>query len=597
VWTTVAKSLLLCGALNVAQQYPAGAQEAVDLLGNHHDSPVFYEIQPTPYFLVDNVELLHQNKLKLWHFPVTDVTDFDWKTAEFTDLSWWIQIEELRFLIPLIKSGDEADWELARRWFMSWYESNRGDQKASRTRWREPMSAAYRGMVLVFFLKTEESRDSVDTDLRAKLREVIHQHQEFLAMPGHFNSNSNHGLVESFGLLEVTRVFPDTENENLGLDRLVTMARKSVSTLGTHKEHSPAYHFAFLNWLDKFSTYLAGQSHLDPAKLAVLVDYAARMRDASYYMRDHDGIIPEVGDTDSMNVSFRYPQYWDVGMAGAPPVFHDEEAGFSVFKGKRRYVLYSITSVQPELPYHYHNDVMSVYYRYKGETILGDPGKYQYTRSAMRNYFTSMQAHSSLVPSDWKGAVFGTGAVRLARATGVSDSAGADRLSAAIEYEGLELERTVVIPRRASGIIVSDDLSTRMGARDARGRRRVGPGPGGLSHVTLVWNFGYDVFEVVPDPATAPGGNALSFDLTTKSGRRLRMTVVVTPPRRSQLKYELVRGRERPLGGWYAPKLFVKRPSYTMVAKIAFDGEATIVTRVEEVTRHFPGLRILTRGY
>jgi hypothetical protein len=205
---------------------PAVSQEPALLLGNYHDSPVFYETQPVPYYLVDNKELLHKNQLKLWHFPAVDVTDWNWKTGGISDFSWWIQVEELRFLLPLLKSDDVKDRELARKWFWSWYDSNNKDARGNQARWREPMSASYRAMVLVYFLKTEDLREDSSDKIRAGLREVIHQHQEYLIDPAHFNTKSNHGLVESFGLLEVTRVFPHTEYENTGMDRMLLITRK-----------------------------------------------------------------------------------------------------------------------------------------------------------------------------------------------------------------------------------------------------------------------------------------------------------------------------------------------------------------------------------
>lgn len=559
----------------------AGAQDPGVLLGNHHESPVYYEVHETPYFLAGNKTLLHEDKLKLWHFPVVDVTDWDWVTGGINDFSWWIQVEELRFLLPLLKSGDVSDRDLARSWFESWYDSNQRELRAGHARWREPMSAAYRGMVLVYFLKTEELRNDSNDRIRAHLREVIHQHQKFLIEPRNFNSQSNHGLVEAFGLIEVTRVFPNTEYELLGLDRLLEMSAVSVSEAGTHMEHSPNYHFVFLEWLDDYMSYLSTKPYLDQARVSMLDDYVVRMKTSAYYLQDNDGTIPTIGDADSLNVAERWPGYFSSGRRGGGRVLNDAEAGYAIYKDARRFVVFAIQDRVPKLRYHYHNDVLSVYYRRDGETILGDPGKYQYTRSGLRSYFISMPAHNTVFPTSLGTKIVGMGGLKMATGNSYVDSGGDAVFSSGVKHHGFHVTRSVRIPRRDNRLIVTDEL------------RSVDDKP---VSATVLWNLGGDVKSVEEDADS--GGGTIRYIVTTKKGRRLRLEIVVSGALPDGVTYELVRGRNNPMRGWYSPILYVKRPSFALAVDVRFTGSASVESRVDKAPRkYFPGLRILIKGY
>ncbi len=70
-----------------------------------------------------------------------DVTDWDWRNGGVDDLGWWIQVEELRFLLPLLKSGKPEDLDLAGSWFRSWYKAEMSFEDSNMSRWTEPGQA------------------------------------------------------------------------------------------------------------------------------------------------------------------------------------------------------------------------------------------------------------------------------------------------------------------------------------------------------------------------------------------------------------------------------------------------------------------------
>jgi hypothetical protein len=533
--------------------------------GDYLDSPVYYELhEPAPY-LQDNRELLHRNQLSLRYFPEVDVTGFDWKNGGPDDFSWWIQVEELRFLLPLIRSTGVEDRELARAWFRSWYESNKTGTTEHRARWKYPMSAAYRAMVLVFLLKTERVAEEQDAGLIAMLREVILQHRDYLADAHNFESDNNHGLVEAFALLELCRVFPDGDLETAGLQRMLRITRASVSPAGLHMEHSPAYHFAFLGWLTGFVEYLSGVERFNGEHVARMTDFADRMRSASFFMHDHDGAIPEIGDTDSMNVFSRYPQYI-VSVGDDPPrAIYDPAAGFAVFKDARRYAVFSIQTARPFMREHFHDDLLAVYFRCGGETILGDAGKYSYTQSQLRRYFMSMPAHNSVFPGEYVAQGWSYFSLALADSTYGETVPDTTRFVATANHAVFMVRRSVTAAHHGDGIEIVDDI------RPNRDSRR------GASSVVWTWNFGYDVQSV--RPAGTQGDTRIGYELETGTGRRLRFEVGIDGAG-GPIRHEIVRGRSEPRCGWYSPELYVVRPSSALRLEIPLSERIVTRTRV-----------------
>ena len=114
----------------------------------------------------------------------------------------------------------------------------------------------------------------------------------------------------------------------------------------------------------------------------------------------------------------------------------------------------------------------------------------------------------------------------------------------------------------------------------------------------MVWNFGYDVISV--SEAEPADGETLVYTLKTKNGQKLRFSVAVPgdAAQMPELTARLVKGQQSPMRGWYSPKMFTMRPSYSLFVEAAFIGPAVITTRVEKIPKkYFPGLRILIKGY
>ena len=114
----------------------------------------------------------------------------------------------------------------------------------------------------------------------------------------------------------------------------------------------------------------------------------------------------------------------------------------------------------------------------------------------------------------------------------------------------------------------------------------------------MVWNFGYDVISV--SEAEPAEGETLAYTLETKNGRKLRFSVAVPgeTAQMPELTARLLKGQQSPMRGWYSPKMFTIRPSYSLFVETVLIGPVDITTRVEKISKkYFPGLRILIKGY
>jgi hypothetical protein len=583
----------LTAASAPAQKPPPAAAD------NYLEYPVYYECQDEPLLPHEaNLENLHDGLLTLRHYPAVDVSDFDWSSGGIDELTWWVQVEELRFLLPFISSERGEDRDLAERWFKSWYVSHHLNPEANRARWGEPMSAAYRGMVLVYFLKTEEQHPQRDDDLIGLLRETILTHREYLADDRHFNRYSNHGLVESIGLLEVTRVFPDSSLEQLGLERMLEIVDRSVSRLGVHMEHSPVYHFVFLDWLDRAVEYLDGLPFLNRELVGELFGYRDRMMSASYYLQDQGGLIAQIGDSDSVLVRNWFPQFALRKDRGRPAVLFDPEAGYAVYKGDRsrrdrRYVVFANQNEHPQLKYHFHNDVLSVYFADDGEVLLGDMGRYEYTYSRERRYFVSGAAHNTIFPKDELGRQTARYTIYVADSTAILTDGDGVGFYGRVRYSSASVERTVSVPEGRDGIVV-EDVFRWPPIRCEREREQFADVDARYS--VMMWNIGPDVASIERTGANDPG--EYEWYLTTVSGRRFRLRIGVDGMENDvQHGIEVVAGRDDPMLGWYSPSMFTRRPRPAIMLSLVPENVARVTCRIEKVRETPFALRVLLRGY
>ena len=517
--------LLLCAFL--ASCVPS-CSEPQRVPPGYEDAPVLFESFQVNFADTANLSLLPRGLVSLPPIGIEPVGEFDWRTHKRNDLSWWIRMERMDDILPLIDSDEEVHREVVRDWIIGWLAAHESDMKPNKGA-SDAMGVGIRGCVLVRYL-AEVSRD--DPELAGRIEKCILWTQEYLLQDSKFNLISNHAMWEAMGLFETTRVWPDTSVTRIALDRLLSAARASVSKTGTHVEHSPGYHFDFLHWLNGYVDYLKSLDMPGHAGLAKMSGINDQMKAVTYFLYDHRLNVPQIGDTDAHR--YLEPPY-PVDKKDRSIVLYDEEAGYAIFKDAeradaKRYVVFCIQNRSPKMPYHFHNDRMAVYYSYDGEIIFSDQGRYSYSASAMRSYVRSVSAHNTILPL-----------VSLRRKSAKLDMVSAplwteneDHTLFGAESVAGDVVRNVRMPGQEPSLHVYDRLSRR------------------VSNIIL-WHIGPDVDSLQYIGNTHfDSSRVYQWVLTTKNKREFELVVTVSGENiELPMEMNVIEGEKSPLMGWF----------------------------------------------
>jgi hypothetical protein len=545
------------------------------IVGSYLKSPLFFEMFYEEYYDDTNLDLLPGGTIHIHPFGIRDVVKFSWVEPKIQpgakEFSWWVRLESLRYLLPFIGSSETEHRIFLRGWFERWYEHHKGLEAPNKAAW-ESMTTGIRAMVLAFYLKHTDMQVPKDDLLISHLRDALLDHQSFLAKEENFSRKSNHGMWEALGLFETTRVHPDSGYARLALERLQYIIEKSVSKMGIHKEHSPGYHFHFLRWMQEYTTYLRSLPHLPWTGLQLVEEILQDMVDAAYFLQDHDGNIPTIRDTDESTV----PERWLLETTSDKDgVYFDKEAGYAIYKdgegrGLRRYIIFNIQNRRPNLPYHFHNDALAVYFNCDGETILGDQGRYEYGYSSERTYFQSFSAHNTIIPFIYLDIARGSkqsGA--LSKFNLVSDPSLTDRgdavlFSAGNSFIKIMVDRRVLIPKKELMLKVRDRIVC-------------------SANAVVLWNIGPDVEEIIQQKKPSTDQCLYVWKIRTKKKKNYLLSISVKGQSdKDKVQMLVFEGSLSPMLGWYTPGYLEKVPSKVILLQLspARQMAAKVVTQV-----------------
>jgi len=541
----------------------------------------FVELHADVYTRGFDIEAVRAGEFHHPYYPTVNITDFDWVTSPVTKMSWWIRVEELRFLLPLIASEQSEDHALALEYFYGWLAAHDLGAAPNPGAWREPMTVARRGMVLVYWHDRVRAGVAPDTALLQVLERELERHANRLT--GKFDADSNHGLEEAMGTIEVSRVVDTPAFRALGFERLSSIVSALVSEQGIQLEHSPGYHFLMLQTLRRYGNYLRTLEWTPEHVLAQIDETSARMQRGGSYLYDHGGRVLQLGDTDSLQV--RPEDTYDDG--ALPAVLFDRDAAIAVYKGRgddRRYVAMSITTTRPLMWRHYQNDAGAVYYADDGETILGDGGAFEYSRSPFRAFFVSAPGHNRVYHSrDHQ---------RPRAGIDVGDNLRMRDENGSVTF-GLRVNATSYKPSPSRK---TPDEIAGLTRKCAFGRElRLPPGEGIVVRDTLLtgWAHGEDMHDIAwhtgPDVSTLENvveeqPSVWSANIVTLRGRRFRIRMEIRGA--PQWSVRVVRGEEAPVMGWHSPAPRVRRARRSVVLSIApGPSEVTVTTSVAPLER------------
>lgn len=284
-------------------------------------------------------------------------------------------------------------------------------------------TAAFRAMVLVnTYVKLDDQGD-LDDPLARRLRDKIRRLGGWLADPGHFDDDYNHGFTEAAALALIAHNFPEWDLvpgrgwAQLASDRLDTLLHQAVDPDGVEVEQSPYYHLYVMAFVWQIQDWASTHGAVVPT------DMDARMGQMVRYttlVAQPDGNIPLIGsglgtnirtfDPDVMaRIADEYPEFRFVRTAGVEGESPAETVALFPSSGQiiarsgfgsegtfedQTHLVFDVGSYRTT---HSHVDALSLHLYADGRTLLPDSGLFSYEQSDLHQFFRSTDAHNTVV--------------------------------------------------------------------------------------------------------------------------------------------------------------------------------------------------------
>lgn len=326
---------------------------------------------------------------------------FDWHADPFGDRNWMFQLHAWRLIDPhLNRLRHEPDHPRAftdiHAIIADWHRANMRSQRGRFT-WYD-MATGLRALRLAYLVLATRRLGTPLPDPKMMV-ELVERHAAILTDPDRL-SPGNHGLFQMNGLMALLWLHPGLP----GAARMKRYAAKQMSRLldrqlgpeGVHTEDAPYYHFFTVKKIAR----ILGAPWWRGSDLAPMRARLAHAEAAANWLADPAGRCVPIGDSDESVLLTGPPALsaWPHIRRGA----HLGAAldGYGVVRSapdvppERSRILFLTASFHAHG--HKHADCLSFVWQEAGHNILIDSGKYGYERNAMRDYFVSTCAHSTV---------------------------------------------------------------------------------------------------------------------------------------------------------------------------------------------------------
>lgn len=306
-----------------------------------------------------------------------------------------------------------------------------------------------RGPYLAYVLRAAECEGLLEADDREALLTLMARHAAVLTDPELYKP-TNHGLFVDLGLTLLARQLesqPEAEGwAELGRERFrETMGDRTVADEGLWLEHSAGYQILLSKTLARF---LKVPGNRTPELTALL----RRMNDVVGWLREPDGRIPQLGDSDLKEV----PGYGDRQARDDRGILELDDSGLAVVKRGGGYLAVLASYFSDA---HKHADALTFDLYDRGRRLITDTGLYHKDKDENFAFAHSERAHSVLTvdgeefPRDGTG-TYGSGIVQSGEGAGYSAILGTNP---AVNEQNVEHERLFVY-RPGRVLVIVDRL-------------------------------------------------------------------------------------------------------------------------------------------
>ncbi len=420
-------------------------------------------------------------------------------------------------------------------------------------------TSAYRTMELINFYFKLHDAGALPADLQAGLQSSLAKLGAFLAEPGHFEADYNHGFNEGAALLLLADNFPAMPQaaawRALALARLRAMLTNTIDADGVEVENSPFYQVYVLGLVYQIAQWAA---QYEPELAASYSAAATKMLTYTADVTQPDGYLPMLGATATTYMPSQDPNVYGP-MAAANPEFDfaftrgahgiPPPDGTVLFPVSGLFLMRSPLGTVANLPNqtfvtfnagtyrtsHSDLDALGLTLYSGGSTLLPTSGLYTYTAQPALEYFHGTRSHNTVVVDGRDQAAGSAEAGSHGSAAGSTWASGVSRL-----YAGVTHHRTVLVLRQGL-VLVFDELSS------------------AASHqYSQTWHLG-----PAASPSAPPGGEQASgLNVTASAAGKPVLTITQASP--AGITLQSLRGASDPLQGWYSSSYGSEVPSWAL---------------------------------
>ncbi len=413
-------------------------------------------------------------------------------------------------------------------------------------------TSAYRAMELINFYVKLKIAHALPADLESGLARSLEKLGAFLAEPGHFEADYNHGFNEGIALLLLADNFPHMPGASgwrtLALERLTQMLSNTIDADGVEVENSPFYQVYVLGLVYQIAQWA---KRYEPTLAAPYSEAATKMLRFTADVTEPDGYLPMLGATATTYMPSQDPNVYGP-MAAADPEFDfaftrgahgtPPPDGTVLFPISGLFLMRSPLGPVSNLPNqtfvtfnsgtyrtsHSDLDAMGITMYSNGAEVLPTSGLYTYTEEPGLEYFHGTRSHNTVVV-DGKDQEEGSAvAGSYGSSEGSTWASGVSKL-----YPGVTHHRTVVILRQGL-VLVRDELSSQS------------------SHeYSQTWHLG---------PTATPSANG--ENVTALVGGKPQLQIAQASP--SGMTLQTFDGASNPMQGWYSSGYGFKQPSWAL---------------------------------